>query len=78
MWMFSGVVIEGLEKRISARPLSSWVAFFAESTEETRKRLGIWEARGLHLSVRREALVLLLTKAVSPEERVNGKAIRFG
>ena len=76
MWMFSGVVMEGLEERISARPLSSWVAFFAESTEETRKRLGIWEARGLHLS--REALVLLSTKAVSPEEQVNGKAMGFG
>lgn len=72
-WMFSGVVMEELEARISARPLSSWVAFLAESTEETRKRLGIWEARGLHLSVGREVLVLLLTKALSPEEQVNGE-----
>jgi hypothetical protein len=26
------------------------VAFLRESIEETQKRLGIWEARGLHLS----------------------------
>ena len=44
--MFSGV-----EEEISDRPLSSWVAFLAVSTEETRKRLGIVEVRGLHLSV---------------------------
>lgn len=37
MWIFRGVV--GV--RSSARPLSSWVAFLIESTEETRKRLGI-------------------------------------
>ena len=45
-------MIEEFEERSSARPLSSWVAFFTESTEETRKRLGIWKARGLHLSGR--------------------------
>jgi len=45
MWMFKGEA-EGIEDR----PRSSWVAFLGVSTEETRKRLGIWEARGLHLS----------------------------
>jgi hypothetical protein len=47
IWMFSGVVGEGREER----PRLSWEAFFWVSTDETRKRLGIWEARGLHLSV---------------------------
>lgn len=47
MWMFKGVVGGGER---AARPRESWVAFLEESTEETRKRLGIWEARGLHLS----------------------------
>lgn len=47
MWMLSGVLFV---EESSARPLSNWVAFLAESTEETRKRLGIEEARGLHLS----------------------------
>lgn len=41
---------EGCEECSSARPLSSWVAFFWLSTEETRKRLGIVEVSGLHLS----------------------------
>jgi len=47
MWMFSGEIEE---EESSARPLSSWVAFFAVSTEETRKRFGIVEVSGLHLS----------------------------
>jgi hypothetical protein len=55
MWMFRGVG-EGS----SERPLLSWEAFFWVSTEETRKRLGIWEARGLHLSVESEVLALSL------------------
>jgi hypothetical protein len=55
MWMFSGVG-EGS----SERPLLSWEAFFWVSTEETKKRLGIWEARGLHLSVESEVLALSL------------------
>jgi hypothetical protein len=55
MWMFRGVG-EGS----SERPLLSWEAFFWVSTEETRKRLGIWEARGLHLSVEAEVLALSL------------------
>lgn len=46
MWILSG-----LASGISERPLSSWVAFFDESTEETRCRLGTEEVRGLHLSV---------------------------
>lgn len=50
MWMFRGDK-EGWEETSSERPLSSCVAFFWESTEETRKRLGIVEVRGLHLSV---------------------------
>ena len=44
-WMLSG----SGEERV-ARPASSWEAFLIVSTEETRKRLGICEARGLHLS----------------------------
>jgi hypothetical protein len=35
------------------RPASSWVAFLMLSTEETQKRFGIEEAKGLHLSRRR-------------------------
>lgn len=42
--------LEFCEEVSSARPLSSCVAFFCESTDETRKRLGIVEVRGLHLS----------------------------
>ena len=55
-WRLSGPrvseEVEGCEEESSARPLSSWVAFFWLSTEETRKRLGIVEVRGLHLSRR--------------------------
>ena len=50
MWMFRGERL-GMEERSSERPLSSCVAFFALSTEETRKRFGIVEVSGLHLSV---------------------------
>ena len=54
MWMFRGPRVgleeEEEEESSSARPLESWVAFFWESTEETRKRLGMVEVRGLHLS----------------------------
>lgn len=50
MWMFKGER-SGKEERSSERPLSSWVAFFWLSTKETRKRLGIVEVSGLHLSV---------------------------
>lgn len=55
MWM-----LRGEELGIEERPASSWVAFLAVSTEDTRKRLGIWEARGLHLSVEAEVLALSL------------------
>jgi len=48
MWMLRGV--GGVGER-DARPAFSWVAFFEESTEETRCRLGRVEVRGLHLSV---------------------------
>ena len=48
-WMFSFSVGEG---KIEERPASSWFAFFNVSTEETRKRFGMLEARGLHLSVK--------------------------
>lgn len=50
MWMCRGEVISGWVRSSSARPLSSCVAFLALSTEETQKRLGIWEVRALHLS----------------------------
>lgn len=54
IWMFKGprvsAELEDCEEVSSALPLSSCVAFFWESTDETRKRLGIVEARGLHLS----------------------------
>lgn len=46
MWMLRGPGEGGRE----ARPVLSWVAFLAESTEETVWRLGRVEARGLHLS----------------------------
>ncbi len=45
MWMLRGV-----DEGISARPALSWLAFLVESTEETRNRFGMVEARGLHLS----------------------------
>ena len=38
-------------ERSSERPCDNWVAFFGVSTEETQKRLGMVEVRGLHLSV---------------------------
>jgi hypothetical protein len=41
--------VEGVGERVD-RPASSWFAFLMESTEETLKRFGIDEARGLHLS----------------------------
>lgn len=47
MWMFRGVDLGSVRV---PRPASSWVAFLMVSTEETEKRLGIVEARGLHLS----------------------------
>lgn len=50
MWMYNGEVISGWDWRSRARPASSWVAFLAVSTEETQKRLGMWEVSGLHLS----------------------------
>lgn len=51
MWMFRGVFERsGCAERSALRPASSCVAFFWESTEETQKRLGMVEARGLHLS----------------------------
>jgi len=55
MWMLRGPStreeFEGWEECSSARPLSSCVAFFWLSTEETTKRLGIVEVSGLHLSI---------------------------
>ena len=48
-WMFSFSVGAGEREE---RPASSWFAFFIVSTEETRKRFGMLEARGLHLSVK--------------------------
>ena len=54
MWMLRGVGGEGVRV---ARPAFNWVAFFEESTEETRWRLGRVDVRGLHLSVGRGLLV---------------------
>jgi hypothetical protein len=53
MWMLRGVSCR-LEWDVSRadRPASSWVAFLIESTEETQKRLGTDDARGLHLSLK--------------------------
>lgn len=53
MWMFrgGGGVVESAGTGRRERPRDSWEAFFWESIEETRWRLGIVEARGLHLSV---------------------------
>jgi hypothetical protein len=45
MWMFKGG-----RSGCVWRPRFSCVAFLAVSIEETQKRLGIWVARGLHLS----------------------------
>lgn len=55
-WMFKGEDEEEDGGR-RARPASSCVAFLIVSTEETANRLGIWEARGLHLSVRESVRV---------------------
>ena len=51
MWMLSFSWMEGDLERSSERPCDNWVAFFGVSTEETQKRLGMVEVRGLHLSV---------------------------
>ena len=49
MWMLRGGRL-GWEERREVRPWERRVAFLAESTEDTRKRLGMLEARDLHLS----------------------------
>jgi hypothetical protein len=51
MWMLRVFGMEGSLERSSERPWDNWVAFLGVSTEETQKRLGIVEVRGLHLSV---------------------------
>lgn len=47
-WMLRGCVAGGESE---ARPKSRALAFFMLSTAETHQRLGIEEARGLHLSI---------------------------
>lgn len=42
-----------------ARPESKAVAFLVVSTEETQNRLGMCEARGLHLSAKARKFVAL-------------------
>ena len=60
-WMFRGVSERsGWEEMRAERPASSWAAFFMLSTEDTQKRFGIEEARGLHLS-RKMSVSLLLS-----------------
>jgi hypothetical protein len=51
MWMLRVFGMEGSLERRSERPWDNWVAFLGVSTEETQKRLGMVEVRGLHLSV---------------------------
>ena len=51
MWTFKGVSLaSGCKQTRAERPASSWVAFLMLSTEETQKRFGIEDAKGLHLS----------------------------
>lgn len=60
------------------RPASSCDAFLAVSTEETRKRLGMVEVRGLHLSSRGGASQYMFPNDFARSNGNLSDALRYG